>query len=384
MRDEEKIQRQKDFLVNIAFWGVWFLIAFLFLKAVGSILLPFVIAFIVAWLLAKPVNWVTERIRLRRSIVSVVAVLLFYALFGALVYFVGSRLMHLIYDIFYELSDFFSDAVIPALHRFFSWLENLLRVFSPAGPGNLGEDMAKSAPAAAETAVSPVMEEVSMRVETMEKAGKVVSELSGSVISGVSGMAAGIPGVLMNLLITMIATVFMEIEIHSIVGFFQKQIPEKYQKMLLESKDYAAAAIGRCVWSYCLILGITFLELCVGLSLLGIERAAAIALIVSVLDILPVLGTGTVLAPWAVIAFAAGKLSMGAGVLSLYLVVTVVRNIIEPKLVGRQMGLSPVVMLPCMLVGLKFFGIAGLFLLPLGASLLKSLNDKRIISIFRT
>lgn len=59
--------------------------------------------------------------------------------------------------------------------------------------------------------------------------------------------------------------------------------------------------------------------------------------------------------------------------IGLYLIITVVRNIVEPKLVGKQMGLSPVVMLPCMIVGLHFFGILGLFGVPLLASFLKKL-----------
>ena len=117
--------------------------------------------------------------------------------------------------------------------------------------------------------------------------------------------------------------------------------------------------------------------------LLGIKNAFAIAFIIAVLDILPVLGTGTVLIPWAVLAFASGRISTGVGVFGLYLVITVVRNLIEPKLVGKQMGLSPVIMLPCMLIGLKFFGIIGLFVVPLLVSFLKQLNDRGIIKIFR-
>lgn len=380
MRDENKIQRKKDFLINIAFWGMWILIAFLFLKAAGSVLLPFVIAFIAAWFLAKPVDWVTEKTHVRRGIASAVMVLLFYALAAALVYVAGSRLVRLLYDTFYEWSGFISDTVIPALHRFFAWLEELLSVFSPSAPKNPGQSAAAADPVAA----SAVMQEALVPAETMERAGEVVSELSGSVINGVSGMAAGIPAILMNSLIAVVATVFMEIEIHSIFGFLKKQVPEKYQKMAMEGKDYMVGTIGRCVWSYCLIMGITFAELCAGLYLLGVPGAPVIAFLVAVLDILPVLGTGTVLLPWALIAFATGDISMGVGVLALYLLITIVRNIVEPKLVGRQMGLSPVVMLPCMLVGLKFFGIIGLFLVPMGVAFLKSLNDKGMISIFRT
>lgn len=123
-------------------------------------------------------------------------------------------------------------------------------------------------------------------------------------------------------------------------------------------KNYVTGTMGKCILSYCLIFGITFAELTAGLFLLGIKNAFAIAFIIAVLDILPVLGTGTVLIPWAVLAFASGRISTGVGVFGLYLVITVVRNLIEPKLVGKQMGLSPVIMLPCMLIGLKFLELS--------------------------
>ena len=83
-----------------------------------------------------------------------------------------------------------------------------------------------------------------------------------------------------------------------------------------------------------------------GLLLLRVEGAVVIVgFVVAILDILPVLGTGMVLLPWAVIAASSGNLSLGIGLVALYVVVTVVRNIAEPHLVGRQMGLSPVVTL---------------------------------------
>ena len=187
----------------------------------------------------------------------------------------------------------------------------------------------------------------------------------------------------MKLLIAVIATVFMELEFPEIKAFLKRQIPAEYQRAFRDGKNYVTGTMGKCILSYCLIFGMTFAELTVGLFLLGIKNAFAIAFIIAVLDILPVLGTGTVLIPWAVLAFASGRISTGVGVFGLYLVITVVRNLIEPKLVGKQMGLSPVIMLPCMLIGLKFFGIIGLFVVPLLVSFLKQLNDRGIIKIFR-
>ena len=126
MKKEIKIQKQKEFLISIAFWSVWILIAFLFLKAAGSILLPFVLAFAVAWLLASPVDFVAKQTRIRRNFISVILVIGFYVLLGAAVYLLGSRLMYLLYDTIADISAFFVETVIPILQRFFRWMERTI------------------------------------------------------------------------------------------------------------------------------------------------------------------------------------------------------------------------------------------------------------------
>lgn len=368
MNREERLRRQKEFLISFAFGAVWLVILWVVLKAAGSVLFPFLAAFAVAALLAGAVKFITERTHIKRGIVAVTTVLFFYILLAAVLYFAGSYLVRLIYDLTRELSVFFSDTVVPVMQRFYQWVERLSVVFYPVG----------------QTEKTQGLQDVGAEsAQTIKNAGKLMSGISDGVIDGVSGMAAGIPGFFMKLLIAVIATVFMELEFPEIKAFLKRQIPAEYQRAFRDGKNYVTGTMGKCILSYCLIFGITFAELTAGLFLLGIKNAFAIAFIIAVLDILPVLGTGTVLIPWAVLAFASGRISTGVGVFGLYLVITVVRNLIEPKLVGKQMGLSPVIMLPCMLIGLKFFGIIGLFVVPLLVSFLKQLNNRGIIKIFR-
>ena len=368
MNREERLRRQKEFLISFAFGAVWLVILWVVLKAAGSVLFPFLAAFAVAALLAGAVKFITERTHIKRGIVAVTTVLFFYILLAAVLYFAGSYLVRLIYDLTRELSVFFSDTVVPVMQRFYQWVERLSVVFYPVG----------------QTGKTQGLQDVGAEsAQTIKNAGKLMSGISDGVIDGVSGMVAGIPGFFMKLLITVIATVFMELEFPQIRAFLKRQIPAEYQRAFRDGKNYVTGTMGKCILSYCLIFGMTFAELTAGLFLLGIKNAFAIAFIIAVLDILPVLGTGTVLIPWAVLAFASGRISTGVGVFGLYLVITVVRNLIEPKLVGKQMGLSPVILLPCMLIGLKFFGIIGLFVVPLLVSFLKQLNDRGIIKIFR-
>ena len=91
---------------------------------------------------------------------------------------------------------------------------------------------------------------------------------------------------------------------------------------------------------------------------------------VAVVDLMPILGIGLVLLPWALVVGVMGNMFLAIGMLALYLVITAIRNVVEPKLVGRKIGLHPLATLISMFVGLQLFGIIGMFLFPLSLSLL--------------
>lgn len=339
-QEEKKaqIKRKQDFLIQTAFVAVWVLIIWSLLKAAGSILLPFVLAFLIAWILAWPVDKISEKLHWRRKIVAVVTVILFYGLISCLIYFVGNRLLLLCYDSIQQIAVYVTKTVMPALQRF---------------------------SAEAESGV------------------EMITKVSEKGVERISTIMTGIPGFCMQTLIMVIATVFAELDFHEVISFLKRQIPEKYKVLYHNGNKYLKETVWKCVRAYVLIFGLTFFELLAGFLLLKIKGAVMIAFFVSILDILPILGTGTILVPWGIIAFMTGDVGMGTGILCLYLFITVIRNIIEPKLVGKQMGLPPVVMLPCMLLGLKLFGIIGLFGVPFGIAVLKCLDDQGIIHIIK-
>ena len=87
--------------------------------------------------------------------------------------------------------------------------------------------------------------------------------------------------------------------------------------------------------------------------------------------------------PWTVLTAITGDYRMAVGLLLIYLVITVIRNIVEPKIVGSQLGLHPVVTLVSMFVGVQFFGVIGLFGFPILLSLLRHLDENGVIHIFK-
>lgn len=125
--------------------------------------------------------------------------------------------------------------------------------------------------------------------------------------------------------------------------------------------------------AYLLLLLLTFLLLAAGLSLLSVPYACLVAACVALADFLPVIGVGTVLVPWALFSLAGGDARTGAGLLVLFFTVTVVRQFVEPKLVGHTCGIHPLLSLFSAYAGLKLAGFAGLILAPSAAAVAKGL-----------
>ena len=120
----------------------------------------------------------------------------------------------------------------------------------------------------------------------------------------------------------------------------------------------------RTVRGYVLLFLLTFGELAVGLWLLRAHYPALLAFFVAFLDLLPVIGVGTVLIPWAILSFALGEVARGIGLVGLFLFVSVVRQIAEPHILGKSLGLHPLLLLGGFYVGLSLFGVGGVLVGP--------------------
>ena len=144
-------------------------------------------------------------------------------------------------------------------------------------------------------------------------------------------------------------------------GFCGQKIYDNAVKI----KNILVNSVFKFAKGYLIILGITFSELFLGFTVLKIKYVLLLAAVISLIDILPVLGTGTVLIPWAAVEFIMGNTAKGTSLAALYIVITVVRNFAEPKIIGKQMGIKPLFTLLAMFIGIKLFGLAGIFILPI-------------------
>ena len=355
------IETQKRFLIRIGFWAVVILLVILCLKYVLPFLLPFVVAFLIAAFLNKPIMLLAEKLNGKRVVPAILMTLLFYVAAAALFSLLGLRVFMFVWETVRALPQLYRNTLEPALETMFSSLEVYLDELDPA-------------------VVTALMDNMNSALGSL---GSFVTNASVRIISYISGVAAAVPGSFLNVIITIIVTFFLAIDYPKVTGFILRQLPEKADFYIGEVRDYVGGTLLKCLASYALILCITFLEISVGLTVLRVPNAILIALCIAVFDILPVLGTGGIMIPWGIISLIMGKWVLGLGLLALYLIITVIRNIIEPKIVGHQVGLHPVVTLLSMLAGLQLFGIIGLFGFPITLSLLKNLNDRGVIHILK-
>ena len=135
--------------------------------------------------------------------------------------------------------------------------------------------------------------------------------------------------------------------------------------------------------AYFTLMTLTFIELSLALLILNIDYAVTLALIISVIDLMPVLGVGTALIPWAVVELIIGNYALGIGLLISYVIILIVRQIVEPRIVGKHIGLHPLITLISMYAGLKIFGAVGLFLLPMLVMFLKYLQDLGTLQLWK-
>ena len=200
---------------------------------------------------------------------------------------------------------------------------------------------------------------LSALISSADTIGKGALDLAGNAVSV-------LPGAVLGFIVTIISAYYFAVDRVRINAFFLRLFPEKTRPALKRIKDEFFGTVANFLRAYGLIFLITFAELFVSFNLIGVDYSFVIALATAIVDILPVLGTGFVLVPWAAVTLISGNTGRGIALLAVFGVITVVRQVIEPKIVGKFIGLSPLAALATMYAGLKLCGVAGLFLFPLG------------------
>lgn len=355
-------EKKRDFLINLAYAAVIIFLVYFFLKYAINWIMPFVIAFLVSALLYPLIKLLTNKLKLKKRQRPVAAVItaLFFCTVGVLTGFIISKIVVAVSGFIVSLPEYFSTTVLPNLEGGYEKLRTLL--------ANLNIEIDTGSKTFFDSLTSSVSSLVSRLVPSMS-------------------FITSIPGMIVSVIIMIISTFFISMDFEKITSFCLAQLPRKAADFILELRDYTVKILFKYIRSYALILALTFGELLIGFAIMhfitGQKNIFLLALLIAIFDILPIVGTGTILIPWSVISFISGDYVKGICLLIMYAVITVVRQFIEPKIVGEQVGLHPIATLIAMIVGTRLFGGVGLFGLPIALAIIKDLNDHGKIHVFK-
>ena len=197
--------------------------------------------------------------------------------------------------------------------------------------------------------------------------GALFSKAAAPTVEIAGNVAKGIPNVMVNTVIMILASYLFLVERDKILRGLKAVLPPFVFRYVDYLKKDARGLIGGYFLAQFRIMFVVAAILAAGLMILGVKYSLVLAVLIAVLDFLPIFGTGTVLLPWAVVKLFSAEYPYAAGLILIYITTQVVRQIIQPKIVGDSMGLPPLITLFLLYMGYKVKGIAGMILaVPIG------------------
>lgn len=326
--------------------------------------MPFVIGWIIAMIANPLVRMLERRLKVARKHTSMVIIIGVLAVIIVVIYFLGVKIGE-------ETRSFLEQA--PEMYSEFR------EEFQDAGK-NL------------ESIISELPQNIQ---ESLEEAQKDIGDITGQAVGKISQFtvdkagtfARNIPGILISIIFSILSAYFFIADRDRILEFGRNHTPQIIQekwRMMAESFKMVFGGYFKAQFKIMAVIGVI---LFIGMLILKVRFAILVAILVAFLDMLPFLGTGTVLIPWAVFKLLSGDIRYAVGLVILYLVTQLVRRIIEPKLVGDSIGMNPLATLIFMYIGYRVGGVLGMILaVPIGAIVLnfyKAGTFDRVINGFK-
>jgi sporulation integral membrane protein YtvI len=340
----EYVKKYSRILLNIIIPIMFAYLICIWGPRILNFFLPFVIGWVISVIANPLVRLLEKRLKLVRKHSSVLIVVAVLALIIAVFYLIITKLIS-------ETAGFVKD--IP-LYYDSAWVEVQKMLLT-------AEDLLRFLPKGIQDSVNVFVTHIGEYLNVMvQKIASPTFMVAGNVVKS-------IPAALVYTVVTIFSSYIFIVDRDKILVFLGRFTPAGFS----EYYDYMKKDIKRLVGGYFLaqfkIMFIIAGVLAAGFLVLGVKYALLLAVMIAVLDFLPILGTGTILIPWAVLRIVSGEYAFGVGLIVIYVLTLVLRQIIQPKIVGDTMGLDPLMTLLFLYLGFKISGIAGMILaVPIG------------------
>lgn len=355
----EKID-YKELSAKLFSWGIIIFLALVFAKYLLPIFVPFLIAWGIAYLIFPIANELSSKIKFSKKVCSFLLVMLLFLIIVTLGYllinrllFEGQRLFEYLLENSEGIAAYFKD-----IFDFFASIGERIPILNKLENIGLGENISKN---------------VNELIDTIWKS--FIERLGSAVPDFASSIVSALPDLFLVSLITVISCFYFSMDIELINSTVKGIIPKRVLNYLYTLKGKLSSGFKKYLKAYLIIFVITFVELFVGFLILGVDYSFVLALLIAFIDVLPVFGTAIILLPWGIILLMMKNYFLGIGMLILLMIITIVRQIIEPKILGKSLGVHPLITLVTLYIGYKVFGVVGMIFLPIVVIVFFSKNE---------
>lgn|GEM_PF-1589321 len=339
--------------------GMIYAVYMLFGSGIRACLVPFFLGWLVAYVVQRPVRELYEKNRFPKKVTGALCIFLLTALPASVVFLCASKLVSYGYSLYEYAAD--------NLGVFFKAAQEL------------------TAKAAETFSKLPFFDDneyvIASRInEYLSRAAEDISSKAVSLIpTAAAQIASLIPKAIIFTVIYSISAFYLSCDFSEVNSFFLKFLSPRQQNACRVYKSEFFSVTKKYFRAYFMIFLLSLTELFIGLSVIGIPKPFLTAVLIAFVDILPVLGCGTVIVPWSVICFIGGDAMTGISLLVMYAVISLVRQFAEPRIVGGSIGLHPLASLMCVFLGFAVLGVPGMFVAPVGV--ISFINTKQKLGV---
>lgn len=320
-------------------------VAFVYLGVRGIVfLMPFVVGWIISAIAAPVVNWLEKRFKIVKKLGSALIVIVVIAAILAIVYFAVSRVVM-------EVGD-----LIKNIPEIYEQLENGLRQI-----GGTLSGVFDKLPLAVQDGWNSFVANMDQSITGL------IGKISDPAVTAAGNIAKRIPFYLISIIVAILSAYFFTFQREDVLNWMKRMAPESVEKRMTLVMDNLRFALGGYFKAQFKIMGVVFAILLVGFAVMGVRYYVLVAFLISFLDFLPFFGTGTAMIPWGLYKFLVGDYKMAIILLAFYATTQIVRQLLQPKLVGDSVGMNPLVTLLFLYVGYRLGSVLGMILaVPIG------------------
>ena len=331
-------------------------VAYFFMETAIKLLLPFLLAALLAAIIRPIATFLERKCKMPKKIASILLLILLLFFFGVLIFWGCERL---ILELQKLLDQIGTDGAVWSAK-----ISNMIEVVT-----GLSEHIPFLSKLRSNGSLTGFWQEVDAKLA--EIITDTLTRWSARIPDAIAALIRGIPGAIIFLLTFILAAFYLCADLPDVLKTLTEILPDHWQARIPAGKEKLSQMGGNYLRAYFLLFLLTFVELLIGFTFLRLPYIFLPALLIAVVDILPVLGVATVLVPWGMIELLRGDVKLGTALLVLCAIMLLIRQLAEPRIVGKSIGLHPLATLFAAYVGLQLFGLFGLLIGPAVALLIK-------------